>query len=61
MKSRSDDRSRVVDAYVRSWRNGVAPMVKVTRSVSISRAASSTFQMSSHTAVAPSRKLRQYP
>jgi hypothetical protein len=45
--------------YVRSRRNGVAPMVKLTRSSSISRAASSAFQMSIHTEVAPRRRFMQ--
>ena len=59
MKTRSEPMSRGACVYVRSRRNGVAPMVNVTRSASISRAASSTFQTSIHTAVAPSRRFMQ--
>ena len=61
MNNRSDERSRWSTAgeYVRSWRNGVAPIVYVTRSASISRAASSAFQTSSQTPVDPSSSVKQ--
>lgn len=59
MKTRSDERSWAAGTYVRSWRKGVAPMVKVTRSASMRRAAAAGFQTSSHTPVAPSTRVRQ--
>src|SRR2546428_8584631 len=61
MNIRSDERSRWSTAgeYVRSWRNGVAPIVYVTRSASIRRAASSAFQTSSQTPDDPSSSVKQ--
>ena len=61
MKTRSEVTSWRASAGVdvRSWRNGVAPIVKVTRSASMRRTAASAFHTSSHTPVPPRSSVMQ--